>query len=70
MGWRVYAAAMRNPKTKDAVVIRMYSVKTEEEVVSVTARPHAGDDEVINEPSSVVDYLELWHRSLGVHCVR
>ena len=45
--------------TKNALVIRMYSVKTEEKTGCVTARSLAGDDQTINDSFSMADYPEF-----------
>ena len=56
-GW-VRDAAMGSPETKNAIVIRMYSVKTEEEMVAVAATCLAGENQA-NGPSLTADYPEL-----------
>ena len=55
---RVRDAAIRSPKTKNALVIRMYSVKTKEEMVAVAATCLAGEDQA-DGLFSTADYPEL-----------
>ena len=51
-------AAMGSPETKNAIVIRMYSMKTKEEMVAVAATCLAREDQA-NGPSLTADYPEL-----------
>ena len=55
---RVRDAAMGNLETKNAIVIRMYSVKTKEEMVAVAATCLAGEDQA-DGLFSTADYPEL-----------
>ena len=55
---RVRDAAIRSPKTKNALVIRMYSVKTKEKMVAVAATCPAGENQA-NSFFSTADYPEL-----------
>ena len=57
-------SVMENPRTKNAIIIRMYSVKTEEEMVNVIAKRFARDDQASDNPSSMADNLELSITSL------